>query len=570
MMGAKNKSILIKSVSFPLIITLLTLCFEAFPKIIFDVKASESKIFKKHSPKKREIKNSSRKRNHPYVRDEILVRFKESSSSDSINNSIKSFKGIAEKIYKTNKIVKIKIPRGERVKDVIKRLEKDPNTLYAEPNYLYNFDIVPNEPDFNLFYNLNNTGQLGGTIDADIDAPEAWNFTTGTQDVVVAVIDSGVDYNHADLSQNIWKNPGEIPNNGIDDDNNGFVDDLYGWDFGTNDNDPMDTANHGTHVAGIIGAIGNNSIGTVGINWNVKLMLLKVADAYNQVPVSAVIDALEYAISNGARIANNSYGGLPYSQALRDTIQQADGAGILFIASAGNFGIDNDLSPYYPASYDLPNIIAVAATDKNDLLASFSNYGTTSVDLGAPGKSIYSTLPGNTYNYKSGTSMAAAHVSGVSGLLYAMIPDLDHNNAKNFILNSVNQVSSLSGKCLTGGRLNAWNTLQNANNSLSKIEINSNVSLRGIASWDNIGKILSGNITIINNSSDKTLHNLDAVVTWLSNGNVTVANPDGYKNGNPYWYYGDIESRGGSGIKNWQFRVPDSMNFDFQIRLYAR
>ncbi|MEK7216963.1 MAG: S8 family serine peptidase, partial [Chloroflexota bacterium] len=244
---------------------------------------------------------------------------------------------------------------------------------YAEPDYLVHADLIPNDPSFGVLWGLNNTGQSGGTVDADIDAPEAWNISTGVTRVTVAVIDSGIDYNHPDLAANIWTNPGEIAGNGLDDDGNGYVDDLHGFDWVNNDGDPMDDNGHGTHVAGTIGAVGNNGVGVVGIDWNVRLMALKFLDAANNGFTSNAVKALNYAVTMGVGISNNSWGGASFDQSLYNAIANARSHGHLFVAAAGNGGANSDTTPFYPACYDFDNIVSVGATDRYDNLAYFSN-----------------------------------------------------------------------------------------------------------------------------------------------------------------------------------------------------
>lgn len=315
-----------------------------------------------------------------------------------------------------------------------------------------------NDPDFSELWGLENQGQTGGTVDADIDAPEAWTLSTG-QDVVVAVIDSGVDYTHPDLIQNMWINTGEIAGNGIDDDGNGFIDDYHGYDFVNNDGDPFDDDGHGTHVAGTIAAVGDNDTGIVGVAPDAKIMALKFLDASGAGSTFDAIQAIEYAILMGADITNNSWGGGGYSSALQEAIAAANDAGQLFVAAAGNSASNIDFFPSYPASYDLDNIISVASTDDNDSLSSFSNYGATSVDLAAPGSDIYSTIPGGGYASFNGTSMASPHVAGVAALLLAQNPDLTPAELKQKILDTVDPLDSLQGLTVSGGRLNAYSAL---------------------------------------------------------------------------------------------------------------
>jgi len=358
---------------------------------------------------------------------------------------------------------------GETVESAIAQYRDDPRIEYIEPNYRWSMiraglARLPNDPRFSQMWGLHNTGQTGGTSDADIDAPEAWDIETG-REVIVGVIDSGVDWTHEDLSANIWVNTGEIPGNRIDDDRNGYIDDVRGWDFVNNDNDPMDDFGHGTHVAGTIAAAGNNGLGTVGVCWKAKIMPLKFLGVNGSGTTANAILAIEYATRMRAQLTNNSWGGGSFSQALRDAIDAAGRAGQLFIAAAGNGGTDNigdnnDLLPHYPSNYPLDNIIAVAATDHNDRLGIFSNFGLTSVDLGAPGVSILSTLPGNSYTTASGTSMATPHVSGVAALMWSRVPGLNHLKLKELLLKTVDPLAALQGKTVSGGRLNALKAVQ--------------------------------------------------------------------------------------------------------------
>jgi subtilisin family serine protease len=294
-----------------------------------------------------------------------------------------------------------------------------------------------------------------------VDAKEAWNTTTGVPGTVVAVIDEGVDINHPDLKNNIWVNTDEVPGNGVDDDRNGYVDDVNGWDFSHDDASVYDAADgddHGTHVAGTIAGQGNNGLGVTGVNWQASIMVLKFMGS-NGGYTSDAVEALNYAVANGAKISSNSWGGGGSSSSLQTAISRADTAGHLFVAAAGNNGTNNDTTPHYPSNYNNANIISVAATDDRDALASFSNFGATSVDLSAPGVNILSTLPGNRYGSYSGTSMATPHVAGVAALIKSNWPTLDDAQIKGKILQSVDKKANLQGTSVTGGRLNAAGAL---------------------------------------------------------------------------------------------------------------
>lgn len=331
---------------------------------------------------------------------------------------------------------------------------------YAEPDFIMSTNAVPNDTSFGELWAMHNTGQNSGIADADVDAPEAWALTTGNRAVKVAIIDSGIDLTHPDLAPNLWTNPREeAAANGLDDDNNGFIDDVRGWDFVNNDAIPQDDHGHGTHCAGTIGAVGNNNTGVAGICWNVSLIALKTLNASGNGTLSDGIEAIAYSTSLGVTLTSNSWTGGEYSQAMADVIEEANEAGILFIAAAGNNSSYTEYYPEYPASYPGTNIISVAATTRQDGLAAFSNYGPISTDLGAPGQDIYSAAHGGGYVYNSGTSMACPHVAGACALLKAFRPTLTHDSIRNLILRSVDQIPSLTGKTVTGGRLNLYNAL---------------------------------------------------------------------------------------------------------------
>jgi subtilisin family serine protease len=329
---------------------------------------------------------------------------------------------------------------------------------YVEPDFVITTSATPNDPSYSR---LHNTGQTSGLVDADMDVAEAWDVSTGARSVVVGVIDTGIDYRHPDLAANMWRNPGETPGDGVDNDRNGYVDDVYGWDFANNDADPFDDEGHGTHVAGTIGAVGNNGVGVVGVSWNVSLMALKFLGADGSGSTSGAIAAINYATrmrqSFGVNVVatNNSWGGGGASAALRDAIAAGGAAGILCVAAAGNEATNNDSTPSYPANYASDAIIAVAATDSSNRLASFSNYGATTVDVAAPGVGIYSTVPNSGYASYSGTSMATPHVTGTVALLAAANPGATATQIRAAILGTAVPVAGLAGKVATGGVVNA-------------------------------------------------------------------------------------------------------------------
>jgi len=280
---------------------------------------------------------------------------------------------------------------------------------YAEPDYIVRaLATIPNDPDFGSLWGLNNTGQQNGLEDADIDAPEAWDIIRDAEEVIVAVIDTGVRYTHEDLAANMWVNPGEVPADGIDNDGNGYIDDVHGINAILDNGDPLDDVGHGTHVAGTIGAVGDNGIGVVGVAWKVQLMALKFLGAGGGNDSDAIL-CINYARTHGAHIMNNSWGGRGSSISLRDAIAAARDAGIIFVAAAGNNGSDNDAIPFSPASYDLDNVVSVGASTRQDTISDFSNFGSSSVDIAAPGTDILSTwnTSDSSYVTRSGTSMAA-------------------------------------------------------------------------------------------------------------------------------------------------------------------
>jgi subtilisin family serine protease len=345
---------------------------------------------------------------------------------------------------------------------LIERLERSTKVLYAEPDYARVGTLIPTDPYFDVQWGLHNTGQsvagVRGTADADIDGPEAWDLITGSPTAAVAVVDSGIDYGHPDLQANVWTNAGESGNgreaNGLDDDGNGYVDDWRGWDWVEADNDPLDLNGHGTHVAGTIGAKGDDGTGVAGVSWSARLLPLRALDAEGTGYVSDVIEAYLYAESKQVKLVNASLGSSGFSQAERDAIASAPET--LFVVAAGNDGEDNDLFGHYPCNYTLDNVICVAASDQSDALAYFSDYGKVTVDLAAPGVRVASTWLGGQWAFASGTSMATPHVAGAAALALAQRPGSSTGDLKQAILGSVDQRPALQNKVATGGRLNAY------------------------------------------------------------------------------------------------------------------
>ena len=400
-----------------------------------------------------------------YAPDSVLVRFKGSASPADKRQARSLVNGARIRGYGVVKgLEHMQVGKGQGVERAVERLQQLPFVDYVEPDYVRRADT--SDTYYGYQWGLNNTGQdiggVTGTAGADIDAEGAWTLSTGDPDLVVAVIDSGVEYTHEDLWNNAWINHGEIAGDNVDNDGNGYVDDVYGWDFFASDADPYDENGHGTHVAGTICAEGNNGRGVSGVAWGCKVMALRFLGPDGGY-TSDAISALEYAVAKGVRLSNNSWGGGGYSQALYDAIDSAAASGHLFVAAAGNggtdkIGDDNDVSAHYPSSYDLANVIAVAATDNRDRLADFSNFGAQGVDLGAPGVDIASTMRSG-YYLSSGTSMATPHVTGVAALILGRHPDWSYVDVRDRLLNTVRAVDSLTGKTVTGGVVDAYEAL---------------------------------------------------------------------------------------------------------------
>jgi subtilisin family serine protease len=449
---------------------------------------------------------------------ELLVKFKRGASSEhALRANEQTGARVLEK-FADSDWQRVRLPAGLSIEKAIEKYKNLAEVEAVQPNYYYHLLAAPNDPQFSTMYGLQK-----------ISAPAAWNLTTGSAETVVAVIDTGVKYNHEDLAANMWKNPGEINGNSVDDDGNGFVDDYYGYDFFYNDSDPADENGHGTHTSGTIGAVGNNALGITGINWNVRLMAIKIYDSDGLGTTSAMlINAYNYVRlmkTRGVniRVTNNSYGGCDeacgYDQATKDAIDALGNAGVLQVFAAGNSGLNIETTPFFPASYTSPSILSVAASNSADERSSFSNFGSASVDLAAPGSGILSTYTSaNGYISLSGTSMAAPHAAGAAALLSTYNPNLSAQSLKATLMNTVDLLTQWNGVVKTGGRLNAANALQNqtvcaftpANDSLTvptkggyfTVNVaaapNCDFSVKSNANWIKINgsDALSGNSTV--------------------------------------------------------------------------
>lgn len=347
-------------------------------------------------------------------------------------------------------LVHLKLPENVSTAEGILALQKDPRIQYAASNDIYELDHLDSAMPDDM------SRKLWGL--RAIQAPAAWSISHGSRTgPIVAVLDTGIDQTHPDLQANLWTNPKEIPGNGIDDDGNGVIDDVHGIFPKENNGNIQDKHGHGTHTAGTIGAVGNNGLGITGINWEARIMTIRIFDDKGKTDVAQIARGLEYAAQNGARITSSSWGGTESNDALRDAFESCPS---LHIAACGNSHLDTDRIPHYPSAYDMPNMISVAATDQRDRLASFSNYGAESVDLAAPGEDIYSTFPKGKYRSEDGTSMAAPHVAGVATLVATAYPDSTNQEIKDRILQGVDPIPGLSGLVATGGRLNAAKALE--------------------------------------------------------------------------------------------------------------
>ena len=345
-----------------------------------------------------------------------------------------------------------KLPPGLTVERAIAIARTTPGVLAVEPDYIRTVSRLPNDPNFVNQYAL-----------PKMKLPDAWDATVGSSRVIVAVIDTGINFAHPDLAANIYRNPNEILD-GTDTDGNGYVDDVSGWDFvgpslsaPVPDNNPIDVMNHGTRVSGVLGAIGNNAIGVAGVCWNVQILPLKIGadDTSGDLSTSAEVEAIDYAVAMGAKIINASYGGSDFSHFELDAIQRAQQAGVLFVTAAGNTNKSLDDTPQYPASHNLANILAVAATDSSDYLTSYSSFGAKMVDLAAPGSYIQTTTSSDGYAFVYGTSFSSPHVAGIAALVKSKYPGIGVHELRVLLMESTDLAPSLIGKTVTGGRANA-------------------------------------------------------------------------------------------------------------------
>jgi subtilisin family serine protease len=398
-----------------------------------------------------------------FVEGELLVKYKSGmDSAAAFSMNAKMGTTVLEEFPDLG-WQRVKLPKGLSIDQALSSYKTSGAIEIAQPNYYYRILNTTNDTRFSELYGMKK-----------ISALAAWDLTTGSATTVVANIDTGIAYNHEDLAANMWRNTGEIPGNNVDDDSNGFVDDYYGYDFFYNDSDPIDDAGgHGTHTSGTIGAMGNNSLGVVGVNWNVQLMAIKIYSPNGGDSTSAMlINAYNYVrmMKNrgvNIRITNNSYGGCGeacgYDQATKDAIDALGDAGILQVFAAGNSGQNVEANAFYPASYTSQSILSVAASDENDNRGGFSNYGVNSIDIAAPGVGILSTyIPANnSYASLTGTSMAAPHVTGAAALLASYYPNLSPASLKATLMNSVDVLPQWNGIVKSGGRLNVARALQN-------------------------------------------------------------------------------------------------------------
>ena len=397
---------------------------------------------------------------------EFVVKLKPGMMRMSTQSLSQQLKGFVTQKISGQDIVVVKKAVFETNDSAIKALNQNPMVEIAEPNFIYKINKAPTDPLYIQTWGLSNVGQADpknqvGVAGIDINAERAWEIQTGTREKIIAVIDTGIDYNHPDLVDNMWKNEAEAAGKaGVDDDNNGVVDDIYGYNAINGSGNPKDDQGHGSHCAGTIGARANNGIGVAGVNWDVRMMAVKFLDAGGSGSLADAIKAIDYATKMGAHVMSNSWGGGGFSQTLLDAIKRSNDAGAIFIAAAGNEYNNNDTSPTYPSTYQVENVMSVAAIDNRGAKADFSNYGKKTVHLGAPGVNVMSTT-GGSYKSYSGTSMATPHVAGVAALLWANEPGLTAAEVKERLVATVRPLASMKGKTRTGGMVDAYGALTN-------------------------------------------------------------------------------------------------------------
>jgi thermitase len=398
---------------------------------------------------------------------EYVVRLKPNMIMTMSKQTLSSALGAyIESTIPTQNIVVVKKPVFESMASSLQTLKANPLVEVAEPNLIYRANRLPNDPLLGSLWGMKNVGQKDpankvGVAGVDIGAEQAWDITTGSEEMVVAVIDTGIDYNHPDLKDNLWVNEAEANGQaGVDDDKNGVIDDIHGYNAITGSGNATDDQGHGSHCAGTIGAKGDNGVGVVGVNWNVKLMAVKFLSASGSGSLADAVKAIDYANRMGAKVLSNSWGGGGFSQTLLDVIKQSHEKGAVFIAAAGNDNNNNDSRPSYPATYAVPNMISVAAIDNQGARASFSSYGKKTVHIGAPGVNVNSTT-GGAYDDFSGTSMATPHVAGVVALLWGHEPQLTNLEVRERILKTARPIASMKNKTSTGAMVNAYTALMN-------------------------------------------------------------------------------------------------------------
>ena len=490
------------------------------------------------------------------VEGELLLRFKDEVGVASMDRVSALGGTVAHSYRSVPGLQLVRVPATMAIEDAVAAFQASPEVLYAEPNYIYSIGATPDDARYAELWGMNNLAQTGGTVDADINAPEAWDISTGSTQAIVAIIDTGINYNHEDLAANTWVNPGEIPDNDVDDDGNGYVDDVHGINAITNTGDPLDDHNHGSHTFGTIAGRGNNAIGVAGVNWTAQVLGCKFLSASGSGSSANAVKCLDYIYdlktraSNPVDIAatNNSWGGGSFSQALQDAIARHVQAGILFVAAAGNSNANNDNTITYPSGYYLPNIVAVAATDHNDAKASFSSYGRRRVHVGAPGVNILSTNKDNTgYMLMSGTSMATPHTTGLVALLKAQDPTRDWKALRNLVLSGGTDVPSMNGITVTGKRIRAADT-----GGVGSLTCDDRVvSSRLLPIASDIQVLRGSLIDIAALNINCAVPNGDVVLTITPGGNTVTLTDDGQ----------GIDQVAGDGVYSTQWSPPTAGTF---------